>query len=102
MQSIVLAVGDVNNSLPVDGDTVWNVELSRPIARLAPGEQQFPIGGELVNAGVAVSIRDVDVSRRRERHIGREIERFPGMSNRPVIDTGCPRVRWFPAGPQSE
>src|SRR5262249_13196121 len=61
LDAVVLAVGDVYETLGVGGDVMGNVEASRVGARLPPREEVSAAGIVLVHARVAVTVGDVDV-----------------------------------------
>ena len=90
LHAMVLAVGDIDLAVVVAGDVVDEVELSRPGAGLAPREQQFSIGRVFVDAGILVSVGDVDVAVRREGGVGAAVERVAGETGRPA----CRACRW--------
>ena len=81
LNAAVLAIGDVHGAVGVDGDAVRHVKLPRPAPRLAPREQQPAVGRRTVDARVAVAVGDVHLAVRRERQVGRIVERRP----RPLI-----------------
>jgi hypothetical protein len=64
LHTVVLTVRDIDPSIGIATDVVRNIELPWPDARATPGLQQFPFGRELVHAGIAVTVRHVDVPRR--------------------------------------
>src|SRR5215831_12094939 len=61
LDAMGLAVGDVDAVLAVDDHVVGANELAGIDAGLAPREDVAAVGGELVDAAVAVAVRDVEV-----------------------------------------
>src|ERR1700687_1221412 len=59
LNATILAVSHVDGPLPVHGDPVRNLELTRTASDLPPGEKQPPLRRELVNPRIAVPIADV-------------------------------------------
>ena len=86
LHAAVLAVGDEDRALAVDGDAVRDMKLSGTAPRLSPREQQAAVRRKLVNAGVAIPVADVDVPVGGESHVRREMERRPRVADRAVID----------------
>ena len=79
---MTLTVGDVHTLPGVDGDVVRADELPGVYARLAPGQDVAPLAIVLVDAGVAVAIRDVDMpGLGGSRRVRRLVERLaaPGL-----------------------
>src|SRR5262249_25609334 len=75
LDAVVLAVGDVYETLGVGGDVMGNVEASRVGARLSPREEVSAAGIVLVHARVAVTVGDVDVAGAgTQRDVGRPVE----------------------------
>ena len=64
LHAMIFAIGDVDPALVIAGDIVDEIELPRIGPRLAPGEQQFTVRRILVNAGVGIAVRDVDIALR--------------------------------------
>ncbi|RXH39552.1 hypothetical protein XH94_16700 [Bradyrhizobium zhanjiangense] len=71
---MVLAIGDIDPAIGVGDDIVHDVELAGIGARLAPALDQLAVGRELVHAGVAVAVGDVDLALRRQRRVGAAME----------------------------
>ena len=61
LHPVALAAGDVDIARPVGLHAVHEVELSRPLTGLAPGEQVVAGGRVLVHARVAVAVGHVHV-----------------------------------------
>ena len=57
------------------GDAVWQDELPRSAARLAPREQQFSFLGIFMHAAIAVTVGDVHVAARQHCHVGHAMKR---------------------------
>jgi len=70
----VVAVGDVDQALRVDGDTVWQIEFTVGGAFASPIQQELAIRRKLGNAVVAIAVGDVDASVGSEREVRREIK----------------------------
>ena len=64
LNAVIFPIGDVDPALVIAGDIVDEIELPRVGPRLAPGEQQFTVRRILVNAGIGIAIRDVDIALR--------------------------------------
>ena len=62
LDAVALAVNDVDAAVAVEGDVVGTDELAGVDARLAPRELVIEFAGVDVNAGVAVTVGDVDVA----------------------------------------
>src|SRR5262249_31042292 len=62
LHAVVLAVSDIDPAVLVGDDVVHDVELARIGAGLAPGLDELAVGRELVHAGIAVTVGDVDVA----------------------------------------
>src|SRR5579871_5687751 len=76
LYAVVLAVGDIDIAVGVGRDVVHDVELAGIAARLAPAPDQFAVGRELVHAGIAVAVGDIDLALRRQRGVGAAVERL--------------------------
>ena len=76
LHAMVLAVGDIDPAVGIGGDVVDDVELAGIGARLAPGLQQLAVGRVFVDAGIAVTVRDVNLALRRQRGMGAAVERL--------------------------
>ena len=70
----VLAIGHVHQPRAVHRDAVRQDELAGTAARLAPGEQQLPVRGKLVDAGVAVAVGDVELAPGQHGDVGDAVE----------------------------
>src|SRR5262249_56907215 len=92
LDAAVLAVRDVDGAVRPHGQAVGEVELTRAAAGFPPGLNQAAVGREAVDPGVAVAVRDVKVTRRPERQVGRVVERRAGPPGGPGIVAGRPRV----------
>ena len=79
LHPVVLAVGDQHPPAAVDPQPVRQVELARPVARLAPGLEIFHIGREFVHARVAVAVRHEIRAVGRDDDVGRQVERPAAM-----------------------
>src|SRR5213594_1317855 len=76
LDAMVLAVGDVDPAVPATADVVRNVELAGIGAGLAPRAEQRAVRSELVDARVAVAVRDVEIALRRERSVRAAVKRL--------------------------
>ena len=76
LHAMVLAVRHIDPAVGVGRDVVHDVELARAAARLAPRQQQFAVGREFVNAGVAVAVGDIDLALRRQGSVRAAVERL--------------------------
>src|SRR5712692_1881226 len=77
LNAMGLPVGDVDVIILVDDDIVRPDELARVDAGLAPRQDEPVLGGEFVDAAVAISVRDVEVpGDARHRHVGGPVEGF--------------------------
>src|SRR5262249_15944991 len=88
----VLAVGDIDGAVRVNGNAVRDVELPYPTTRLAPRVEQFAVGRETVDAFVAVAVGDVEVTVRGDGEVGGVVERPGGAADGAVIDARRPGV----------
>ena len=82
---MVLAVGDIDPAVGVGGDVVHDVELAGIGAGLAPGLQQLAVRRVLVDAGIAVAVRHVDLALRRQRGVGAAVERLAAHERRRLV-----------------
>ena len=86
LHAVVLSIGQVHQPVPVGSDVVGDVELARAVAGLTPGEDQPSVRAVLVDAGVAITIRHVEIAVAGiNRNMGAAVERiarheFRGMS----------------------
>jgi hypothetical protein len=62
LHPVILTVGDIDPTTGIAADIVRKIEFTRPGPRRAPAFQQLAIGRKLVDGGIAVSIRDIDVA----------------------------------------
>src|SRR5690606_317999 len=62
LAAVVLPVRHENTTLAVGTDAVDQVELSGIRAVVTPGEEVLAVRRVLVNAGVAVAVRDVEIT----------------------------------------
>src|SRR6266571_1758050 len=71
LDAMGLPVGDVDVIILVDDDIMRPDELAGIDAGLAPRQDEPTLGGEFVDAAVAISVRDVEVpGDARHRHVG--------------------------------
>src|SRR3979409_2475928 len=83
LQSVLLAVGDIEPALRIAADIVRDVELAGIGAGLTPGAQEFTVDGEFVDARIAVAVRDVEmVALRRQRRMRTAVKRLPRPQQR--------------------
>ena len=75
LDPVVLAVRHQHPVRPVDPDRVRRGELARPGAGPPPGRHVLARGREAVDRRVAVAVGHVDLAVRRDRHVGRVVER---------------------------
>ena len=71
LHAVVLPIAYEHATVAIDPHAVRQVELTRARARLPPREQVFPVGGELVHAGVAVAVGDEHLARGRQGDVRR-------------------------------
>lgn len=64
LDAVVLAVGNIDEAVGVGCNIVDDVELAGIGAGFAPGLQQLAVGRIFVDAGIAVAVRDVNLSLR--------------------------------------
>src|SRR5258708_18600409 len=76
LDAMILPVGDVDPALRVATQIVRNVEFTRSGSGLSPGFQRFAVRRIHVDSGIAVAIRNVDVSARRKRRVRTAMERL--------------------------
>jgi hypothetical protein len=76
LQPVVLAIGDIDPAIGIAADVVRHIELPGIGAGLAPRKQQFAVGGEFVDAGIAVAVRHVNVAARRQCGVRAVVERL--------------------------
>ena len=69
----ILAVGDIDQPVGIDGNRVRNIELSFADALLAPGLEKAAVLRVFYDAGVAVAVADEDLAARADRDIGRAV-----------------------------
>src|SRR2546425_2651220 len=75
LDAMGLPVGHVDVIIPVDDHIVRPDELARIDAGLAPRQDEPALGGEFVDAAVAISVRDVEVpGDAGHRHVGGPVE----------------------------
>ncbi len=85
LHPVVLAVGDIDETVGIGGDVVDDVELTGIGAGLAPGFQPFAVGRVFVDAGVAVTVGDVDLAVRGQRRMGAAMKRFAAHEGGRVV-----------------
>src|SRR5262249_10188397 len=77
LDTVILAVADVDGAFGIDGHGVGRVELAGALASLAPIKQVLAVGSDFDDARVAVAVGDIDgVTFGREGDIGRAVEGF--------------------------
>ena len=74
LHPIILPVTYENPAIPGNSYAVGYPELSRTAAGGTKGGDVFPVGAKPVDAGVAVPIGNVDITRRRNRYIRGVVE----------------------------
>jgi hypothetical protein len=62
LHAIVLAVSHVDEVFVINANAVGQVELTRRIPRFPPGGEELPLSGEAVYAGVAIAVRNENLS----------------------------------------
>src|SRR5205807_757550 len=87
----VLAVGHIHGALPIHRDAVGDAELARATAGFTPRQEQFALRRELVDAGVAVAVADIQLAARADRQVGRVVKWWAGLVNRAEVHTACAR-----------
>ena len=85
LHAMVLAVGDIDPAVVVGGDVVGDVELAGIGAGGAPAHQVLAVGRVLVDAGIAVAVRHVDLALGRERGVGAAVERLAAQERRGLV-----------------
>jgi hypothetical protein len=86
LHPMILAVRDVHEALGVGGDIVWDVETARVGTRLAPREEQTPLGIVFVDARISVPVRHVDVAvLRTQRDVRRPVEGLAAVEGRGLV-----------------
>src|SRR5262245_30314745 len=75
LHAIVLPVAHEHAPETIDPQPMRKIELAGTRARLAPGEEMRAVGGELVHARIAVPVGDEHLAGRRQRDVGRQVER---------------------------
>src|SRR6478735_7229392 len=94
LNAIAFAVADINASFGINRDAVRKIELSRPLARLAPRSLQLAFRREDMDAGVAVSVADVDVAVGPDSDIRRTVERPGGALDARDVLAVVAGIRW--------
>src|SRR6266481_7038480 len=74
LHAVVLAVGDIDVAVGIGRDIVDDVELAGIGARLAPGLYELAVGRVFVDAGIAVTVRHIDLALRRQRGVGATVK----------------------------
>ena len=79
--SDLLAIANQHAAAAVDGNGMRRGEDAGTAAVAAPGADQRAVGGEAMDAGIAVAVGDVDLAvarlGRRRRMVERRVERGP-------------------------
>src|SRR5262249_42542144 len=88
LQPAVLAIGDEDGAILVDGQAVRNLEMAGFAPRFPPRLPQATIGREAMNAGIAVAVADVQIAGRAERQVRRVVKWRAGTLDRAVVDAG--------------
>jgi hypothetical protein len=70
LDAVILTIRDINLTISVATNVVWQVELPRIAAGFAPGKQQFTIWRVFVNPCVAIAIGHIDIAIGRQSRIG--------------------------------
>src|SRR5215472_1492674 len=76
LDTMVLAIGDVDPAVGVAANVVHDIELALTRAGLSPGHQKLAVRRIFVHARVAVAIRHIDLARWRQRRVSTAVERF--------------------------
>src|SRR3984893_5346775 len=75
LDAVILAVGHIDPAVGIATDVVGDVELARIRTRLAPGHHPLAVRGVFVDAGIPVTVRDVEVvGLRRQRGVGAAVK----------------------------
>src|SRR5690348_8599563 len=82
LDAMILTVGDVDPAVGVAGNIMHQIELAWLGSRLSPRHQQLPVGGVLVHAGVAVTVRYVNLALGRQRGMRATVERLSAHERR--------------------
>ncbi len=96
----ILAVGHVDDPFLIHGDAVRQVKLCGTAAGLSPGLNEPALGREVMDSGVAVTVRDIDIAEEPEGDVGRVVKRRTGALNGAVIGAGRSGVRGLAARSQ--
>ncbi len=101
LDSIVFPVSHENALVGKHPDVVGQVELTGAGTGFAPGLNQFPVGGEMMDAGIAITVRNIQVAVGGNCNAGRAVERGTAVGNAlaPLLfvvsgigrHTGCPK-----------
>jgi len=62
LDPVILAVGNIDPPVGITMNVVRQVEFTLTNAAFAPGEQVFPVWGELMHLGVAISVGHIDLA----------------------------------------
>ena len=86
LHAVVLAVCHVDPTVFVGHDVVHDIELAGIGAGLAPRHDALAVGRVLVHAGIAVSVRNIDLPLGGQRRVGAAMKRLAAHERR-----GLPR-----------
>src|SRR5262249_43018371 len=98
LNAAILAIRHKHPAGAVQRDAMRQIELAGAAARFSPGEQQPAVGAELVDTGVAIAIRNVNRSIRRQCYIRWPMERWSHTADRAVIDAVDAGITWPTTG----
>src|SRR6266849_137969 len=82
LDPVVFAVGDIDPTIGVAADVVDDIELTLASSGFAPRRQQFTVGRVFVDAGIAVTVGNIDLAFRGERRVGTAVERLTAHKRR--------------------
>src|SRR5439155_19071692 len=100
LDAIVLPIADVDVAVVARDEAVRQVKLVRlGLAGLAPRRDEPAGGGEAMDAGVAIAVGHVEVTRRGRDHLGRIVE-GAGRAGYELAGALAPGVRMLPARAQ--
>src|SRR5438552_453902 len=85
LDAVIFAVGDIDPSVRIGCDVVDDVELAGIGAGLAPAFEQPAVGRVCVDAGVAVTVGDVDLPLGRQRSMRAAVKRLAAHERRRLV-----------------
>src|SRR5713226_3973887 len=101
LDALIFAVGDINVTVAVGADIVWQTELPRLVSRLSPRAQQTAVGRILVYLRIAVTVGHEQLTApRMNRHVStaeqwQPAHAFGGLAAGPKRQQHLPIRRTF-------